>query len=488
MNLESGVLQVHIEDIIPNRFQPRLTFDEQGLKELSDSIKEHGIIQPLVLRKLGNKYEIIAGERRYKAAQMAGLTTVPAVVSNIDDNKSAEVALVENVQRRDLTAIEEARSYKQLLDKGYLTQEQLAKRMGLSQPSIANKLRLLNLDEEVQQALLEEKISERHARTLLTLQDKNAQKEWLHRIINERLTVRQLDLELKKLKQTDASSDDESAGIPLVNEALTAEEIRAKATDLNEKVEEKMSTEDLMKPQEIVEGVEELDLEEPLESLEATETPVEEKDDELNFEPVIESYTPATTVPEFNIATPNSASTIVNDEPVVQTNPDSKFFNFSIEEPLDDNGMVDPDVKEDKKLEIIDENTNSEFEELNPVEEPEMVIENVEDSKKIIAPVFENEPINNLELSSNNRFFTPINEPQEIQINETKKDEFNPMDMVNNIDPLTNSPKEEVSDLKSAINAIRGTIRELGNKGHYINVEEIDLADTYQITININKD
>ena len=201
MNLESGVLQVHIEDIIPNRFQPRLNFDEQGLKELSDSIKEHGIIQPLVLRKLGDKYEIIAGERRYKAAVMAGLTTVPAVIANIDDNRSAEVALVENVQRRDLTAIEEARSYKSLLDKGYLTQEQLAKRMGLSQPAIANKLRLLNLDEEVQQALLDEKISERHARTLLSLEDKNAQKEWLHRIINERLTVRELDIELKKLKE-----------------------------------------------------------------------------------------------------------------------------------------------------------------------------------------------------------------------------------------------------------------------------------------------
>ena len=203
MNLESGVLQVHIEDIIPNRFQPRLSFDEQGLKELADSIREHGIIQPLVLRKLGDKYEIIAGERRYKAAQIAGLTTVPAVIANIDDNKSAEVALVENVQRRDLTAIEEARSYKSLLDKGYLTQEQLA-----------NKLRLLNLDEEVQQALLEEKISERHARTLLSLEDKNAQREWLHRIINERLTVRQLDLELKKLNEANqmVSADEEDEG------------------------------------------------------------------------------------------------------------------------------------------------------------------------------------------------------------------------------------------------------------------------------------
>lgn len=157
MNLESGVLQVHVEDIIPNRFQPRLNFDEQALQELAASIRENGIIQPLVLRKLGDKYEIIAGERRFKAAQIAGLTTVPAVISNIDDNKSAEVALVENVQRKDLTAIEEARSYKNLLDKGYLTQEQLAKKMGLSQPAVANKLRLLNLDDEVQQALLDEK-------------------------------------------------------------------------------------------------------------------------------------------------------------------------------------------------------------------------------------------------------------------------------------------------------------------------------------------
>ena len=100
MNMNNEVLQVNLDDIIPNRFQPRIAFDEQGLKELSASIKEHGIIQPLVLRKLGNKYEIIAGERRYKAATMAGLTTVPAVISNIDDNKSAEVALVENIQHQ----------------------------------------------------------------------------------------------------------------------------------------------------------------------------------------------------------------------------------------------------------------------------------------------------------------------------------------------------------------------------------------------------
>ena len=114
MNTEENIQQILIDDIIPNRFQPRLAFDEEGLKELADSIKQHGIIQPLVLRRLGNKYEIIAGERRYKASIMAGLKTVPAIISNIDDNKSAEIALVENIQRRNLTSIEEAKSYKSL--------------------------------------------------------------------------------------------------------------------------------------------------------------------------------------------------------------------------------------------------------------------------------------------------------------------------------------------------------------------------------------
>lgn len=245
-NKNNEVVYLHLDDIIPNRFQPRLAFDEQGLKELSNSIKEHGIIQPLVLRKLGNKYEIIAGERRYKAATMAGLVSVPAVISNIDDNKSAEVALVENVQRRDLTPIEEARSYKNLLDKGYLTQEQLAKKMGLSQPAIANKLRLLNLDEEVQQALMNEKISERHARALLTVDDKEKQKYWLHRIINERLTVRQLDLELKKDKESNNNGT-----IPVIDPMPSIEEIKNQAQDINPN-RQRRSVESMMVPENIM--------------------------------------------------------------------------------------------------------------------------------------------------------------------------------------------------------------------------------------------
>lgn len=201
MNTDHKVEMINVENVIPNRFQPRLTFDEESLNELSASIKEHGIIQPLVLRKLGEKYEIVAGERRYKAATIAGLTEIPAIISNLDDNRSAEVALVENVQRKNLTSIEEAKSYKKILEKGYLTQQELSKKMGITQSTIANKLRLLNLTEEVQEALLNERISERHARSLLQIEDQPKQVELLNKVINERLTVRQLDTLIKDLPQ-----------------------------------------------------------------------------------------------------------------------------------------------------------------------------------------------------------------------------------------------------------------------------------------------
>ena len=200
--MEKTILQVPVEDIIPNRFQPRLSFDDTSLNDLALSIKQHGIIQPLVLRRKNDKYEIIAGERRFKAAKLAGLASVPAVISNLDDNASAEVAIVGNIQRKDLTAIEEAKSFQALLDKGYMTQDELARKMGLSQSAISNKLRLLTLDESVQDAILSEKISERHARTLLKVPSHEKQKELLNKIINERLTVKQLEDEIKNMELT----------------------------------------------------------------------------------------------------------------------------------------------------------------------------------------------------------------------------------------------------------------------------------------------
>lgn len=254
MNHENEIVNVRIDEIIPNRFQPRLAFDEKELNELADSIKMHGIIQPLVLRRIGDKYEIIAGERRYKASVLAGLTQVPAVIMNIDDQKSAEVAVVENLQRKDLTAIEEAQSYKKILDMGYLTQEQLATRMGVAQSTIANKLRLLNLTIPVKEALLHNKISERHARSLLNITDNNLQISMLNRIIAERLTVRQTDEEINKLLgKTPKTDNTPKVTLPLdeTKEDKPVEEIIPNQIDIEQ---EKMASKDIIeeyKPKDI---------------------------------------------------------------------------------------------------------------------------------------------------------------------------------------------------------------------------------------------
>ncbi len=210
MDSNKQIEMINIDLIIPNRFQPRLTFDENALQELANSIKEHGIIQPLVLRKINDKYEIIAGERRYKAAQIAGLSEVPAIIANIDDTKSAEIALVENVQRKNLNSMEEAKSYKKILERGQLTQEELAKKMGIAQPTLSNKLRLLNLTPEVQDALMKGKISERHARSLLSVKNALNQVNLLNRVINERLTVRQLDAIIKENNFSNVISPNEN--------------------------------------------------------------------------------------------------------------------------------------------------------------------------------------------------------------------------------------------------------------------------------------
>lgn len=198
-NEDNKIVYLRIDDIMPNRFQPREVFDETGLEELADSIKEHGVIQPIIVRQVGNKYELIAGERRTKASALAGLTTIPAIIKNMDDQESAKVSLLENLQRKNLTPIEEARTYKRILELDNMTQEDLAKTMGKSQPMVANKLRLLALPEEVQDALLKNQISERHARSLLNVKDKPTQLRLLDRIKNERLTVRELDNEIKNL-------------------------------------------------------------------------------------------------------------------------------------------------------------------------------------------------------------------------------------------------------------------------------------------------
>ena len=204
--MDREVVELYLDDIIPNRFQPREVFNEEALRELSISIKEHGVIQPIIVRKIGDKYEIIAGERRYKASTMAGLTKIPAIIRNMDDKEASKVALLENLQRKDLTAIEEARTYQKILELDSMTQEELGRTMGKSQAAIANKMRLLSLPDEIQEALLQDKISERHARSLLNLDTPEEQINMLRKIINNRMTVRELDNEIRSIKGDIANS------------------------------------------------------------------------------------------------------------------------------------------------------------------------------------------------------------------------------------------------------------------------------------------
>ncbi len=207
-NKDNEVVYLHLDDIIPNRFQPRQVFDEKALKELAVSIKEHGVIQPIIVRNIGNKYEIIAGERRYKASAMAGLTTIPAIVRNLDDKESSKVALLENLQRKNLNPIEEAKTYQKILELDQMTQEELAKTMGKSQSAVANKLRLLALTDEVQDALLKDQISERHARTLLNAKDAETQKQLLKEVIDKKMTVRELEEKINPKEELTTSDID----------------------------------------------------------------------------------------------------------------------------------------------------------------------------------------------------------------------------------------------------------------------------------------
>lgn len=211
MNQETKdeVVYLYLDDIIPNRFQPREVFDEKALKELAVSIKEHGVIQPIIVRNVNGKYEIIAGERRYKASALAGLTRIPAIIRDLDDKESSKVALLENLQRKNLNPIEEARTYQKILEIDQMTQEELAKTMGKSQSSVANKLRLLSLPDEVQDALLKEQISERHARALLNVTDAKKQSELLKKVINNKMTVRTLEDEINNLYPKNSDNNDE---------------------------------------------------------------------------------------------------------------------------------------------------------------------------------------------------------------------------------------------------------------------------------------
>ena len=222
---QENIPQLKLGQIRPNPFQPREEFDAQGLEELTQSIREKGIIQPILVRRRGDYYELIAGERRFRAAQMLKLEEIPAIIKDVEDEDSLEISLIENIQRQDLNPIEEARAYKYLIDKFNLTQERVSEVLGKARVSVTNTLRLLNLPQEVQEEMRKGRISFAHGRALLEVTDANQQRRLAQQIISNRLSVNELENLIKQRRpKTSGPKVKRTSGEPYV--AVLEEELQ----------------------------------------------------------------------------------------------------------------------------------------------------------------------------------------------------------------------------------------------------------------------
>jgi ParB family chromosome partitioning protein len=228
---EEIVQEIEIKKIVANDKQPRKDFDEKKLSELADSMKQHGILQPIILRKKGSTYELVAGERRWRAAAKAGIEKIPAIVKELSNADVMEIALIENLQREDLNPMEEAAAYKTLMNDFGLTQEELSKRVGKSRSLIANTVRLLNLDKEIQDLVFQDKLTAGHARALLSIQEKKERLKLAKKISEESLSVRQTEQIVKKI------SDEKKK-----NKIKKPKEINPVMLDITEKLQRSLGT------------------------------------------------------------------------------------------------------------------------------------------------------------------------------------------------------------------------------------------------------
>ncbi len=552
MKIENDVKILNLDDILPNRFQPRITFNEQAILELADSIKEHGVIQPIIVRKIADKFEIIAGERRYKASVLAGKTNIPAIVVDLNDKDSAEIALIENVQRQGLTPIEEAVSYKKILDMGYLNQSDLAKKLGKNQSTIANKLRLLNLSDEVQDALLKERISERHARSLLRL-DKEKQNVMLNRIITERLTVRKTDEEIRKmLEQSDDDNGEEKQLNPIKkegNENMNQNDVN-NVNVPSEPVQENTINPGFMDVNKIESQARDIN------SVSMTpETPAVEQANASIFtapSPVEVTPTPVTTpepvsnsIPQPDVVTPQSSfdtpqtpqmavpPVMPTEQPMPQPdfNPmeselvsGGKFFNIPVDNGNDVNnnmntqpvnntfGIPTQPIMGQENVAMPETNQVNPVASMFAANQNQAVesIPTTPDMTKInsnlSAPV-NNEPIYNQTIPNEpiitqNPAMTNPSPMNSFGMNQTQNmGNFNPNQSLVEIggngvateEPVLQPVMQTVvqpkkADLKEAIMLIRNCADKIESMGFIIDVEELDFENSYQVSFKINKD
>lgn len=464
---ENEVVYLHLDDIIPNRFQPRQIFDEKALKELAVSIKEHGVIQPIIVRNIGNKYEIIAGERRYKASALAGLTKIPAIIRNLDDKESSKVALLENLQRKNLNPIEEAKTYRKILELDDMTQEELAKTMGKSQSAVANKLRLLSLTDEVQDALLKDQISERHARALLSVPDKETQKKLLREIIDKKMTVRELEEKIKPKEEVTPEDINEilnppsvSAQEPTINQnnnfnqsigidySTPPKFIDYDTPNISENLESTAN-----KPIDIdaiKANAKEIDITPPQTVKEVTKEPTN------NFEPPQPTPGPSGNFKFFSPPEDEKTTKPQNEQiPSTESTSTSLFSNVPPATPTTDFNKVDPFSygTETKKL---DDTTSTSMD-------------------KLLAGVENNNQPATTTIPPVDTFNNPF--------------AHNPIFQDNVIQEENNKIKQKPRyTLNESINLVRETTKEIENSGFNVDVEEMNFANTYQIVIKISKE
>ncbi len=466
MDHNRKVVELPLDDILPNRFQPRIKFNEDSIIELSESIKEHGVIQPIVVRPVGDKYEIIAGERRYKASCMAGLEKIPALITDLNDKDSAEVALIENVQRKDLTPIEEAISYKKILDMGYLTQEKLAEKLGKKQSTVANKLRLLNLDEDVQEAILEDKISERHARSILKLQNPADQKKVLKKIIDERLTVRKTDEVINNMLNGTFEETKQPVTVePIVKDEAPVEDNSTETPFDFSKLDFLQST--------------------------VTSTPnVEEQStfEVPKFEDILaeeEKNSPAVEEPKFEV--PSFDNFIVGSESEKKQEPIDTTPTFEVPKFED---MFIQSEETSSNIDKKDDLNISTTEETDTKEPSENLIE------KPVPFVFDNLFINN-EINEETTEEPEDEQPETIEyiddLEETTSVEpsiptYDSEQKESEVSSQSNGNNMYVaSDFKTVINTIRNCAATIEKYGFKINVEELELPNEYKVTFTVEK-
>ncbi len=456
MQSNEEVVYLYLDDIIPNRFQPREVFDERPLKELAVSIKEHGVIQPIIVRKVNDKYEIIAGERRYKASALAGLTKIPAIIRDLDDKETSKVALLENLQRKNLNPIEEAKTYQKILELDQITQEELAKTMGKSQSAVANKLRLLSLPEEVQDALLKENISERHARTLLNLKTPQEQKNMLKKIIDERLTVRQVE----NLIKGDSKEEEK--------EVLNLNENKSNTEVLDLPKSEDVPTESNYIPINPImpnfDG-ENNDLNTPILTNIPSNTQELNQDDDESGQPRFINFGEISKEDDTDSLDEANDNTSIDIDKLKEESNDINSNLSSENEGLDSLLKIGDPIDTDNS----DDKDTSEFKFFSPAREA------IKESEKTVSNDKTEDYFKAPDLVS-------VNLPDSVQTNNV-----NGISLSNEDLKLTPDRTRKENPMNSAIEIIRNSLSQIENMGIKVEKDEMSLENSYQIVIKLEK-